>query len=132
MLNEILLIDDSRGTNSLNKRLLEELNIAKKVSTASNGMQALDYLISLNDDGGFPKPDLIYLDINMPVMDGYQFLEKFTELKNTVQTDNSVFMLSSSASEIDLTKSSSFSIVKGYQTKPLTPEKVFESLKSLK
>lgn len=130
-LGEILLIDDSRGTNSLNKRLLEEMEIAKKITTSLNGMHAIDYLMQINDEGEFPNPDLILLDINMPIMDGYQFLEKYTELKNHIQINHAIIMLSSSESEIDKEKSNKYKIVKGFQSKPLTKEKVMSTINTL-
>ena len=80
-LKEILLIDDSKGTNSLNKRLLREMDVAEHISTELNGRLALDYLLSKNEKGNYPSPDIIFLDINMPIMDGYQFLKEFKSVK---------------------------------------------------
>jgi CheY-like chemotaxis protein len=130
-LNEILLIDDSRGSNILNKRLIEEMDITHKITTALNGRAAINYLISLDKDGNFPNPELIFLDINMPVMDGYQFLEKYSEVLEKEKTKQLIIMLSSSEDEVDLKRSQNYSMVKGYQSKPLTKEKVKTTIKMI-
>jgi CheY-like chemotaxis protein len=72
-LNEILLIDDSKGANALNKRLLQEMGVGKKITTLLNGQLALEYLVTKDVNGQYPCPDIIFLVINMPVMDGYKF-----------------------------------------------------------
>ena len=127
-LKEILLIDDSRGTNILNKRIMEEMNIAYKITTLNNGKAALEYLTNMNNEGGYPDPELIFLDINMPVMDGYQFLEKYAEEQHTNSSLKPIIMLSSSANEVDLVRSQLYSMVKGYQSKPLTQEKIIAAI----
>lgn len=123
-LKEILLIDDSKGTNSLNKRLLREMDVAEHISTALNGRLALDYLLSKNEEGNYPSPDIIFLDINMPVMDGYQFLKEFKSLEKEKGLNKIIIMLTTSVREGDMEKTMSYAAVKGYQFKPLTKEKV--------
>lgn len=123
-LKEILLIDDSRGTNSLNKRLLEEMNVVEKIHTASNGKIALEYLQQKNEKGNYPCPNLIFLDINMPVMDGYQFLEAYKKIDKDQKAKNIIIMLTTSIREIDINKAQNYEAVIGYQFKPLTREKV--------
>ncbi len=125
-LKEILLIDDSRGANALNKRLLGEMDIANNVSVALNGKLAIDYLLTKNEKGEIPSPDLIFLDVNMPVMDGYQFLEEFEKLSEEIKSNKVIVMLTTSASEIDMENANRFSMVKGYQLKPLTRKNISE------
>lgn len=126
MLKEILLVDDSKGTNALNKRLLQQMGVVEKISTALNGQLALDYLTTKGEAGEYPCPDVIFLDINMPVMDGYQFLEAYGQLDIEMQSGRIIIMLTSSISELDMNKANNYPIVKGYQFKPLTIEKVKE------
>lgn len=128
-LNEILLVDDSKGINTLNRRILQEMNVAKTISTALNGKLALDYLTTKDQNNKFPKPDIILLDINMPVMDGYQFLETYKKLDKELNLGNIIVMLTTSVDDVDIERSKSCSYVKGYQFKPLTKAKVNEILK---
>lgn len=121
---EVLLIDDGRGTNSLNKRLLEEMGVVEKVTIALNGQLALDYLTTKNGKDEFPNPDVIFLDINMPVMDGYQFLDRYESLKMSREVKSVIVMLTTSISEIDMKRTANYDVVKGYQFKPLTKDKV--------
>ena len=123
-LKEILLVDDSQGTNSLNRRLLEEMGIVEEVSIALNGKLALDYLTSKKADGSLPNPELIFLDIRMPVMDGYQFLDRYHELGFSKTNKRIIIMLSSSMNDLDVEKSNKYEAVQGYENKPLTRENI--------
>ncbi len=86
-LNCILLIDDDPATNFLHKLIIEQAQIANQIKIVYNGQEAMDYLTRQNDyqnadDASDPLPDLIFLDINMPVMDGWEFLEAYQETFN--------------------------------------------------
>jgi CheY-like chemotaxis protein len=125
-LNEILLIDDSKGANALNKRLLQEMGVGKKITTLLNGQLALEYLVTKDANGQYPCPDIIFLDINMPVMDGYQFLEEYELLKPNQKLNKVIVMLTTSTSEFDIVRANINVEVNNYQIKPLTEDKVFE------
>lgn len=119
---EVLLIDDSKGVNILNKRLLIEMEVANKITILENGQLAIDYLKHKNENGIYPNPDLIFLDINMPVMDGYQFLNAYQNLEKEIK--NIIVMLTTSISEIEINKAIHYKTVIGYHSKPLTKEKI--------
>lgn len=123
-LKEILLVDDSEGINDLNHLLLTEMGVVENISTALNGRLALDYLTSIDEEGNHPNPTLILLDINMPVMDGYQFLDAYDKLDEEMKADKIIVMLSTSISEIDIEKAKSYGYVKGYHFKPLDENKM--------
>jgi CheY-like chemotaxis protein len=125
-LNEILLIDDSKGANALNKRLLQEMGVGKKITTLLNGQLALEYLVTKDVNGQYPCPDIIFLDINMPVMDGYQFLEEYELLKPNQKLNKVIVMLTTSTSEFDIVRANINVEVNNYQIKPLIEDKVFE------
>ncbi|MFT4756983.1 MAG: CheY-like chemotaxis protein [Vicingaceae bacterium] len=125
-LNEILLIDDSKGANALNKRLLQEMGVGKKITTLLNGQLALEYLVTKDVNGQCPCPDIIFLDINMPVMDGYKFLEEYELLKPNQKLNKVIVMLTTSTSEFDIVRANINVEVNNYQIKPLTEDKVFE------
>lgn len=123
-LNAILLIDDNETSNFLNERLIRRLNLTDHILVLSNGKQALDYLENLSRQGGQAdlKPELILLDINMPVLDGFEFLELFQQLDARFRQGIHIAMLSTSNHPQDTGKASTFQA--HYLTKPLTIEKV--------
>ena len=82
-----LLIDDSRSTNFFNKIMLEKSTICKELRIAENGKEALEVLNTQY------IPDLIFLDINMPVMDGWTFLEEFQKMDHDYKECNIIIMI---------------------------------------
>ncbi|GAB3819143.1 hypothetical protein GCM10028895_17170 [Pontibacter rugosus] len=79
-LDLVLLVDDDDTTNFLNQRLLNEMNISKEIKVLKNGKEAIDYLVKAYGPvqiDGFKRPDIIFLDIKMPVMDGFTFLDEY-------------------------------------------------------
>ncbi|WP_026462544.1 response regulator [Adhaeribacter aquaticus] len=119
----IMLVDDDDTTNYLNKRLLEGLNAAESIIVVKDGEQALEYLNHACDESKsaeYPCPDLIFMDIKMPVMDGFEFLEAYKD-SGLVQKQNiTLFMLTSSASFYDLERLKQFPEVKRHYSKSLT------------
>ncbi|ALI98527.1 response regulator [Rufibacter tibetensis] len=126
-LNLILLVDDDETTNFLNKRLLTRMQIAERIEVATNGEEALRFLTeSIANE--HPLPDLMFLDIKMPVMDGFEFLDKYHQLPETAQKCILVMMLTSSASFYDLEKLKKYNAVEQHISKPLEEAHVREIL----
>jgi CheY-like chemotaxis protein len=126
-LNCILLIDDDEPTNFLNQMVLEEMGITKHIRVAQNGEEALAYLQKTsirNED--FPLPDLIFLDINMPAMNGWEFLQHYSRLPQNQKAHVVIVMLTTSLNPDDRAKAHQISEVTGFETKPLTANKVRE------
>lgn len=125
-LNCILLIDDNPPTNFFNKRLINKLGLAEEVFAVENGKLGLEFLTNQGDyvSNGkkYPKPALILLDINMPVMDGWEFLEAYHQLSPEQKGEILIVMLSTSPNPDDLQKASSISELSGFRQKPLTQE----------
>lgn len=121
----ILLVDDSDFTNIFNRRLLTKYNVAKNIETAKDGKSALDYLIEAENDPKKPKPDLILLDINMPIMDGWEFLTEFSK-KAEFFKGIKIVMLTTSPNPMDEQKARSITEVDDYYIKPISKELITE------
>lgn len=127
-LSGILLIDDDDTTNFLNQRLLNRMGVADNIRTFVNGKQAFDYLYNLSSHNyeqttsNYFKPELIFLDINMPVMDGFEMLGLYEKLNEDFRKDIIMTVLTTSTHPQDTANTQKFSAE--YITKPLTPEKV--------
>jgi CheY-like chemotaxis protein len=122
-LHLIMLVDDDDTTNYLNQRLLEGLNAAENILVVKDGEQALDYLIKAcgpDPSEEYPCPDLIFLDIKMPVMDGFEFLEAYKNARLSFTKEIIIMMLTSSASFYDLEKLKEYPEVKKHYSKSLT------------
>ena len=124
-IKNILLVDDDEITNFLNSQLIEGKEVAENVHTVLNGQEALDYLKKhcIDRSNGERCPSVIFLDLNMPVMDGFEFLEKFNYLEEIDKNGLPVFILTSSENKSDVSKAERFNVT-GYISKPLTTEKV--------
>lgn len=118
----IILVDDDPINNLINKRLISKLHIAEKVEEFLEAEKALEKLNTLDQK----EKALILLDINMPVMNGWDFLNHYIE--NLSNRPDKIVMLSSSIDFQDRIKAKSYSCVKGFIEKPLTPEKLQEVL----
>lgn len=124
-LNCILLVDDDEPTNFLNQMVIEELDITEHIRVAQNGQQALSYLKKTGiGDEQFPLPDLILLDINMPAMNGWEFLQHYSNLPAHQKANVVIVMLTTSLNPDDRAKAQEISDVTGFETKPLTVDKL--------
>ena len=122
-LRKILLIDDSTADNFIHKRVISKMNCCDEIIVTFDGQEGLDYLTTVVE-GEFPKPELVFLDINMPGMTGWDFLERYNQLPDTQKAGIVVCMLTTSESEEDRTKAKQFDILSGFYHKPLTEEKM--------
>ncbi|MDB5262522.1 MAG: response regulator receiver protein [Adhaeribacter sp.] len=115
----ILLVDDNDTTNFLHRRLLKRMAAAHTIAEAGNGEEALFYLRThaTNPEN---TPLLILLDINMPVMDGFEFMQEYEKSAGTGDPDIQVVMLSSSVSSVDLARIKEFPRIAAYYNKPLS------------
>lgn len=123
-LNCVLLIDDDEPTNFLNRLIIEESGFADKVKTIENGREALSYLnrVKEADPSSHLKPDLIFLDINMPAMNGWEFIDKYEKLEDHRKSKAVIVMLTTSLNPDDENKAKKSDVISGFCHKPLTPE----------
>ena len=122
-INVTCVIDDDAVYNYTVKRAFDSAHFTNRLLMFPNGQMALDYFTNHVEDAG-NLPDLILLDLNMPVLDGWQFLEKFTVLKPRIRKKIIIYIISSSIMEEDLARAKSISEVSDYIIKPITTEKL--------
>jgi len=122
----ILLVDDDKITNFITSRLIKKLDVAKNVTTCTNGEEALLYMTKHAGPMDSKCPQLIILDNNMPEMTGIEFMESFNHI-NFNKEQVKVVALTNSANPADEYKLKSLGI-EDYITKPLTEEKLLEAL----
>jgi CheY-like chemotaxis protein len=130
-INKVLIVDDDNASVFLTQMVLEEMHITNEIHTVANGKEALAFVEkhanvvhqdAANGDFNEP-PNLIFLDINMPVMDGFEFLDHFEKLHARQATDFHVVLLTTSINQRDVDKARKYNIV-SYMEKPITEEKI--------
>lgn len=116
----ILLVDDDDALNYLHQRLLDISNFGNPVVTLENGKDALDTFVEMNKSLNEKDLVTVFLDINMPVMDGWEFLKELKKMEHLLNFKHQIFMLSSSINPDDIEKAEDDSLVTKYITKPLS------------
>ncbi len=126
----VMLIDDNEIDNFINERMIKGCHFSENVYVNTGTQSAMEFLRNLTVKDEVKKehlPSIIFLDINMPILDGYHFLDEFEKLDQTLTGKIKVIMLTSSIDPSDLTRSKDYKSVVGFLHKPLTQD----SLKTL-
>ncbi|MFD1094409.1 response regulator [Salegentibacter chungangensis] len=122
------IIDDDKIYVNLVKKIIEIKKLSENLLVYKNGKEALDYfknnLEKMSEDR---LPDIIFLDLNMPVMDGWEFLNEFVKIKNNFDKKITLYVVSSSIDPRDLERAKSFNLVTDYLIKPIELKK-FEKI----
>lgn len=121
-LGNILLVDDDAGVNFINSMLIQAIDITDSIEITINGKEAINYLTGKDkyegNEAKNTQPELILLDINMPIMDGWEFIEEYQKLQNSKSI---VVMLTTSLNPADRKRAGNISAISEFITKPLTP-----------
>lgn len=118
----VLLVDDDPTTNFLHRRAIKKVAEETLVSEALNGREALD-LLRDRMQRGEPPPDIIFLDISMPYLDGWGFLEAYRELPTDYRSGSRVFMLTTSLNPDDHERARGYDFVEDVIDKILTRDR---------
>lgn len=130
MLEQILCIDDDPITLMLCKKVISKSSFSHEIITAQNGEEALHHFNTLKytNDKNKRKPELIFLDLNMPIMGGWEFLDHFTSPDYSEFNSAPVIVLSSTIDPEDLAKAKKYPIIIDFLSKPIT-QQMLEYLK---
>ncbi len=120
----ILLVDDDNEDNYYHQIVINEMNITERIEVALNGVEALIFLKNEN----MARPNIIFLDINMPKMNGWEFLEAYKELKAGQKAKVLVVMLTTSINPSDKKRAEQFPDIIGFNSKPLTEQMISQIL----
>lgn len=122
VLKKVMLIDDDQVNNFVCESIIKSEHFAEEVVSYEMAEDALEYLkgAAANNPGAFP--DLIFLDINMPGMDGWSFIDEYRKIPEEITKQCSLFMLSSAVDRKDIICAKSMAEVKDFFSKPLSPE----------
>jgi CheY-like chemotaxis protein len=126
MESKVLLIDDDHMTNYLHKRVISKASLTSSIIVSTNGKEGIEELLKIEDADldNIKSKVIVFLDINMPVMDGWTFLEVFKEIKNKLNFEINIFVLSSSINPDDKARAEKNSFVTKYINKPLNKESI--------
>lgn len=123
----VCIVDDDDIYQFTAKMELQKTNLVNKVIIFSNGLKAIDY-IKTEKDNSINLPDVIFLDVNMPVMDGWEFLQEYIVLKATLPKSITIYMVSSSVDSRDVERANEIGAISGYIVKPIGKQRLAELL----
>ncbi len=118
--DRVCIIDDDNMYIKLLCKIIEFKKLSKSVVVFKNGKEAIDFFVdSIGEDD---IPQLIFLDLNMPVMDGWEFLDEFSKIKDKMRKKTILYVVSSSIDIRDIERATSMDMVEGYISKPIKLE----------
>jgi len=122
----VMLIDDNEIDNLINQKMIEAASIAENIYTHTGAKSAIEFLRNMEKLEVADKvlPDVIFLDIDMPLMDGFQFLDEFEKLTNVAKKKCKIVMLTSSINPQDSNRAKKYENVRLYLNKPLSHDSI--------
>ena len=125
--NTVCIVDDDQIYQVTSKKMIERINATNNILIFSNGEEAFHFLLQTVSDAD-ALPDIIFLDVNMPYMDAWQFLEAFETIKFRLPKKITIYVISSSVSETDIQRAKKIPTVKDYYIKPISIDQYSEML----
>ena len=122
----ILLVDDDEINNFISIKLIRKALFNAEITACLNGKYAIDQLVEMQRKGADKLPDYILLDINMPIMNGWEFLDEYKRLNIDPLGKTKIYIISSSVFSNDINKARSYPLVKSFISKPLSVDKIKE------
>jgi len=113
----VLLIDDDEDDNYFHRLVLEESSSVENIIVAESSIKALEYIKSEKIN-----PDIIFLDVNMPKMNGWEFIEEYEKINSDRKTHPVILMLTTSPNPLDKERAKNVPVINGFEMKPLSPE----------
>ena len=126
----ICIVDDDAIYQFTTRKTIEIHNLAKKILIFSDGEEAINFMID-NVANASNLPDVIFLDINMPIMDGFQFMEEYVRLKPRIGKKITIYMNTSSIDLKDIERAKSITEISDYIVKPINPNQFKEIIQTL-
>jgi CheY-like chemotaxis protein len=126
----VCIVDDDDIYQFTVMKTLKSLELVKNIIVFSDGEEAINFMLD-NINKESELPDVIFLDINMPIMDGFQFMEEYVKIKPKVGKNIIIYMVSSSVDPIDIEKAKNISAISDYIIKPMKPEELKIRLEEL-
>lgn len=127
--NLVMLIDDDDIDNFINENIIKGAGVTSNIHIFKSGQSALEYLLNLQKNEELYKdriPEMIFLDLNMPLMNGFQFLKEFEKLEEDFKKKMNIIILTSSYDPMDVKEAEKFPRVKKYLKKPLNEKDLEE------
>lgn len=129
--HKLFIVDDDTLFTHIASLVVDDSDLVEEVKVYNNGKEIYDYL-SVHLDSPDKLPDVILLDLSMPILDGWGFLDKFMSLKLTNAKEIEIYICSSSISPEEIQKARSISVVSDYIIKPLTTKKLLKMFGDVK
>ena len=120
LVKTVLLVDDDNMTNFLHQRVISKAEICSDVKVAKNGQEGIEKLVELNHSLVSKDVVVVFLDLNMPILDGWGFLKEYENQKDKLKFSTKIFVLSSSINPDDKARAEENKYVAQYVYKPLT------------
>ena len=129
-INTFCIVDDDDIYQFTTSLFLKKTDLVNKVIVFSNGLKAINFLKEEMENSE-NIPDILFLDVNMPVMDGWEFLEEYILIKPMMPKTIVIYMVTSSVDEKDVLRAKNISALSGYLVKPISSENIVEVISGL-